>query len=55
MYQVSIPSTLWFGSLRSEEVVIEKSAPFFVGMVSMCGMSSNVKVMYGAMIECFKC
>ena len=32
MYQVSLPSTLSFGSLRSEEVVIEKSAQgyFFV-------------------------
>ena len=36
MYQVSLPSTLSFGSLRSEEVVIEKSAQgYFLFMVVM--------------------
>ena len=36
MYQVSLPSTLSFGSLRSEEVVIEKSAQgYFLLMIVM--------------------
>ena len=35
MYQVSLPSTVSFGSLRSEEVVIEKSARGYFLLIVM--------------------